>query len=54
MEQTVLSKLSAVLNTLNAISVCGKQNLMRLSGSISVLEEVLDEIQSGAQTSAER
>ena len=46
MEQTIIGKLSAVLNTLNAISVSGKQNLMRLSGSIDVLEGVLEELQS--------
>ena len=41
-EQTV-SKLSAVINTLNSISVCGKQNLIRLSGCIDVLEEIAGE-----------
>ena len=53
MEQTIISKLSAILNTLNAISVSGKQNLMRLSGSIEVLEGVLEELQNG-QTDVKR
>ena len=46
MDQTIISKLSAVLNTLNVITVSGKQNLMRLSGSIEVLEGVLEELQN--------
>lgn len=35
-----IKKISAVISALNKITVCGKQNLSNLSGSISVLEDV--------------
>lgn len=44
MDEHTVSKLTAVINTLNLISVCGKQNLMRLSGCIDVLEEIAGEL----------
>lgn len=41
MKDEVMQRLIAVINALNTISVSGKQNLANLSGSISVIEEVL-------------
>lgn len=43
MNQSITNSLAAVINTLNQISVSGKQNLMRLSGCIDVLEQILGE-----------
>ena len=40
MKNEIMQKLNAVLNALNSISVNGKSNLVNLSGSISVLEDV--------------
>ena len=40
MKDEIMSRLAAVLNALNAVSVNGKQNLANLSGSIAVIEEV--------------
>lgn len=40
MKQDILTKIAAVLNALENVSVKGKQNLGNLSGSIAVLEEV--------------
>lgn len=40
----IISKMTAVINTLNNITVNGKQNLMNLCGCISVLEEIRDAI----------
>ena len=40
----MLSRLNAVIRALNLVTVCGKQNLANLSGSISVLEELRDQI----------
>lgn len=40
----IISRITAVINTLNNITVNGKQNLMNLCGCISVLEEVRDVI----------
>lgn len=36
----ILKKLEMVLAALNNITVCGKQNLANLSGSIAILEEI--------------
>ena len=44
MDQNITSNLVAVINTLNQISVCGKQNLMRMSGCIDALEHILAEL----------
>lgn len=41
MNEKIIQNIVAVLNALNNISVSGKQNLANLSGSISVLEDVL-------------
>ena len=46
---TIIQKLTAVANTLEVISVCGRQNLMRLSGCIDVVESVLKELTDGGQ-----
>lgn len=40
MKENILQKISAVLTALNNTTVCGKNNLANLSGSIAVLEEV--------------
>ena len=40
MKDEIMNRLAAVLNALNAVSVNGKQNLAKLSGSIAVIEEV--------------
>lgn len=40
MKDEIMQRLSIVLNALNNTSVSGKQNLANLSGSIAVLEEV--------------
>lgn len=41
MKEEVMQKLGAVLNALNVITVNGKNNLVNLSGSIAVVEEVM-------------
>jgi hypothetical protein len=38
-----VSKLKAVIATLNSISVCGKNNLNALLASIQALEKMLEE-----------
>lgn len=40
MKNEVIGKISVVINALNGITVCGKNNLANLSGSIAVLEEL--------------
>lgn len=40
MKGEILQRLGAVLKALNGISVSGKQNLVNLSGSIAIIEEV--------------
>ena len=40
MNDQIISKLSAVINTLNMIPVSGKQSMMRLCGCIDMLEEI--------------
>jgi len=44
MNKNILNKVASVINALNGIEVKGKTNLMNLSGSIAVLEEVCQEI----------
>ena len=58
MKEEIMSRLNAVLTALNAISVSGKQNLVNLSGSIAVLEEIAGvlntaEIQTAENNKAE-
>ena len=40
MKEDIMQKLSAVINALNNVSVCGKVNLGNMAGSINVLEEI--------------
>ena len=40
MKEEILQKINAVLTALNNTTVCGKNNLANLSGSIAILEEV--------------
>lgn len=42
--EDILSRVNAVIQALNLVTVCGKQNLANLSGSISVLEDVRDQL----------
>lgn len=42
MKDEIMQRLIAVGNALNTIPVSGKQNLANLSGSISIIEEVLN------------
>ena len=42
MKDEIMQRLIAVGNALNTITVSGKQNLANLSGSISIIEEVLN------------
>nr|WP_290463299.1 hypothetical protein [Acutalibacter muris] len=42
MKDEIMQRLIAAANALNTIPVSGKQNLANLSGSINVIEEVLD------------
>lgn len=41
MKNEIMQRLSAVINALNTVSVCGKANLGNVAGSINVLEEVM-------------
>ncbi len=40
MKDEIMQRISAVLNALNSINVSGKHNLVNLSGSIAVVEEI--------------
>ena len=42
MKDEIMQRLVAVANALNTITVSGKQNLANLSGSINIIEEVLN------------
>lgn len=42
MKDEIMQRLITVGNVLNTIPVSGKQNLANLSGSISIIEEVLN------------
>lgn len=46
MKDDVTQRMMIILNALNNISVSGKSNLANLSGSIAMLEDVLDDIKS--------
>lgn len=39
--EEIIRNLGAVITALNSVTVCGKQNLTNLSGSIAVLEDVI-------------
>lgn len=54
MKNEIMQKLSAVINALNSISVSGKNNLANLSGSISVLEEVVITLNDAIVTEKEK
>lgn len=45
MKSEIIQQLMVVLNALNSIPVSGKTNLANLSGSITVLEDVLQKIE---------
>jgi len=40
MKDEIMQRIGAVLNALNGINVSGKHNLVNLSGSIAVIEEI--------------
>lgn len=40
MKDEIMQRIGAVLNALNGINVSGKRNLVNLSGSIAVIEEI--------------
>ena len=42
MKEQVMQRLVLALNALNSISVSGKTNLANLSGSIAMLEEIVN------------
>lgn len=44
MKEKIMQELQAVVNALNTISVSGKENLGKLGGSISVLENIFMEL----------
>ena len=44
MKEKIMQELQAVVNALNTISVSGKENLGKLGGSISVLENIFGEL----------
>ncbi len=44
MKEEILTNLATVVNVLNSISVSGKANLANLSGSIHVLENVIEKL----------
>lgn len=46
MKTEIIQKLSAVINALNNIYVKGEQNLANLSGSITILKELAEQINS--------
>lgn len=46
MKEEMIQRLSAALNALNNVSVKGKANLNNLVGSISVIEEVCNMLNS--------
>lgn len=48
MKEQVMQRLVLALNALNSISVSGKTNLANLSGSIAMLEEIVN-ILNGAE-----
>lgn len=40
MKEQIINNLGAVINALNTVTVCGRDNLGNLSGSIAVLESI--------------
>ncbi len=44
MKEEILTNLTTVANVLNNISVSGKANLANLSGSIQMLEKVIEKL----------
>ena len=44
MKDDIIRSLSAVLQALNSVQVSGKGNLANLSGSISVIEDVIAKV----------
>ena len=49
MKEKIMQELQAVVNALNTISVSGKENLGKLGGSISVLENIFGELSRSLQ-----
>lgn len=45
MKDEIMQRLAAVLNALNNVSVNGRSNLVNLSGSIGIIEEVAKMLQ---------
>lgn len=54
MNDEILQKLGAVIHALNCIQVSGKNNLINLSGSISILEEMASLLSHAATEVAEK
>jgi hypothetical protein len=52
MNKDIVNKIVSVVNALNGIEVKGKTNLMNLSGSIAVLEDVCQEIINSTEETA--
>lgn len=46
MKNEIIQKLGAVINALNNVYVKGEQNLANLSGSITILKEVAEQVNS--------
>lgn len=46
MKNELIQKLTAVITALNNVSVNGKLNLMNMSGSISLLEDIITSLQN--------
>lgn len=44
MKNEIMQKIGAVINALNNVSVMGEQNLANMSGSITVLKEVVSQL----------
>ena len=45
MKENIIQNITAVINALNNVTVCGKQNLYNLSGSINILEDIVSYIE---------
>lgn len=45
MKENIVQNINAVINALNNVTVCGKQNLYNLSGSINILEDIVSYIE---------
>ena len=52
MKEEIINSVIAVYNALNNITVCGKNNLANLSGSIAALEEIADALNKAEITEA--